>query len=245
MSVLELAYADGQLAAWRRHKLAWPATTHPVVQQSAVLKSQPSPSPSPVASPATTPSVLSQTFDRHEQGETRTEPRRKLSEDLCGTCRRSKHYGTCRRPIPIKRANFNLGMTAADANSDNPSTSPHYHSATVSDSALARARDGRPANEQASTAFADLHRHLGVISMTNEPGRMYGGLNKVSRFLLPGIDGHVPGERRGPTTNPYEERSMVKSPPVGWGDEGIQRIRRAFDGIDNANDSTCVESVAL
>lgn len=244
MSVIEQAFSDGQLAAWRRHKLAWPSATNPIVQRSAILKSQPAPPQPPVPSPASTPAVISETFDRHEQGETRMEPRRKLSAEACGTCRRPKHYGTCGRPIPIKQSDFNLGMTANDAGDGGPSTSPHYHSATSADSALARARDGRPADEQASSAFADLFRHLGVTSVADEPGRMYGGLNKVSRFMLPGMEAHSLHEKRGPSSNPYEERVMAKSPPVGWGDEGEQRINRAFDGVDGAVDSTCVESVA-
>jgi hypothetical protein len=244
MSVIEQAFSDGQLAAWRRHKLAWPSTTNPVVQQSAILKSQPTPPQPPVPAPASTPAVISETFDRHEQGETRMEPRRKLSTEACGTCRKPKHYGPCRKPIPIKQSSFNLGMTPGDASDGGPSTSPHYHSATSADSALARARDGRPADEQASSAFADLFRHLGVTSVANEPGRMYGGLSKVSRFMLPGAEANSVYEKRGPSPNPYEERVMAKSPPVGWGDEGRQRIDRAFDGVDNAVDSTCVESVA-
>ena len=81
------------------------------------LRSRPAAPQTPVPTPASTPQVLSETFDRHEQGETRMEPRRKLSSDTCGTCRKPKHYGTCSRPIPIKRADFNLGMTADDAES--------------------------------------------------------------------------------------------------------------------------------
>jgi len=343
VSLLECAYADGQLAALQRHKLAWPSTTNPIVQQSAVLKSQPTPPPVPVPAPASTPAVLSQTFDRHEQGETRMEPRRKLSAlppvlagalvgaipgaiagattgdpdhrlrgalsgaaagglsgaalghlghtagmdqramgvssaaqhpewagaayqnffpldgngvsrshpnwpsfrdhvaklgaDLCGTCRKPKHYGPCKHPVPIKRANFNLGMTADDAQEGGPATSPHYSSATSADSSLARARDGRPADEQASSVFADLIRHLGISSIADEPTQMTSGLDKISGLVQSG------SEKRGPSVNPYEERAAVKTPPVGWGDEGSQRIDRAFNAVDNAADSTCVESV--
>lgn len=236
MSLLERAYADGQLAALQRHKLAWPSTTSPVVQQSAVLKNQAAAPPTPVPSPASTPQVLSETFDRHEQGETRMEPRRKLSSDTCGTCRKPKHYGTCNRPIPIKRANFNLGMTAGDAKDGGSSTSPNYSSATSADSSLARARDGRPADEQASSAFADLFRHLGVSSVADEPAQMTSGLDKVSGLVQSG------SEKRGPFVNPYGERAAIKTPPVAWGDEGSQRVDRAFNGIDNVADSTCVES---
>ncbi len=237
MSLLERAYADGQLAALQRHKLAWPSATNPVVQQSAVLKSQPGSAPVPVPTPASTPAILSQTFDRHEQGETRMEPRRKLSADVCGTCRKPKHYGPCKRPVPIKRANFNLGMTADDAQAGGSSTSPHYNSATSADSSLARARDGRPADEQASSAFADLFRHLGITNMADEPAQMTSGLDKVSGLVQSG------SEKRGPTVNPYEERAAVKTPPVAWGDEGSQRIDRAFNSVDNVADSTCIESV--
>lgn len=332
---LEIRYADGQLAALARLKLAFPAATHPVVQRSATLQSQ---APKPMSQqaqeklqPPTTPFSVSQLFDVHEQAHTRTEPLRKLSaENICTTCRKPKHYGSCARPIPIKRADFNTGMNGGDPSAgDNPSTSPHYHSATTGDSALARARDGRPADEQAATYFADLFRHQGQVNLSDEPGRMSGGLNKVaglpSAFRNPpempgpalswtenplvealkrralagrraaqviatqpspltpdvargvealrargqqmktlassyqgagrgitdaiqrgklggwqlwGTDSHSTHEDRGPTPNPYEERLTRKSPPVGFGDEGPQRIRRAFDQIDGAVDTT-------
>jgi hypothetical protein len=251
--VIELRFADGQLAALARHKLAWPTPTHPVVQDSALLRSRETPTTPPAEqealSPPTTPNSVAQIFSAHEQGKTRLEPRRKLSaEGLCTTCRREKHYGSCSAPkkIPTKVADFNLNMHGNDPSTgDNPSTSPHYHSAT-SDSALARARDGRPSDEQAATGFADLFRHLGVTSVADEPGRMYGGLNKTSRahkladFMLAGSGGHSMHEQRGPSPNPYEERLTIKSPPVGWGDEGPQRTRRAFDQIDGAVDTTSV-----
>lgn len=253
---LETRYADGQLAALARLKLAFPAPTHPVVQQSATLQAKPSKPMSPQAEerlqPPTTPFSVSQRFDAAEQTHTRSEPMRKLSaEGMCTTCRRAKHYGSCTRPIPIKRADFNAGLTGGDpAVGDNPSTSPHYHSAT-SDSALARSRDDRPADEQAATYFADLFRHQGQVNLSDEPGRMSGGLNKVAThpllvaprsaksagWQLWGTDGHAAHEDRGPT-NPYEERLTRKSPPVGFGDEGPQRIRRAFDQIDGAVDTT-------
>lgn len=366
---LESRYADGQLAALARLKLAFPAATHPVVQQSATLQSQPAKPMSQQAQqrlePPTTPFSVSQLFDVHEQAHTRSEPMRKLSaENLCTSCRKEKHYGTCARPISIKRADFNKGMIGGDPSAgDNPSTSPHYHSATTGDSALARARDGRPADEQAATYFADLFRHQGQVNLSDEPGRMSGGLNKVAtlprafqtgelvfsenpiiqalsrralagrrlraalqstprplspsvasafqglidrgqqmknlaqsyvrpgqgladaiqrgklgglhkvakvdmawarlraspRFplldkmfglsqLAPkqagwqlwGTDSHSTHEDRGPTPNPYEERPTRKSSPVGFGDEGSQRIRRAFDQVDGAVDTTSV-----
>lgn len=260
---LETRYADGQLAALARLKLAFPAATHPVVQDSATLQSQSTKSPSQAAKqrlePPTNPFDVSQLFSVHEQAETRTEPRRKLSGELCTTCRREKHYGPCSAPRKIpKTADFNAGLRGDDpTQGDNPSTSPHYHAATTADSSLARARDGRPADEQAGTYFADLFRHLGIQSAADEPGRMTGGLHKVARhprlrapklgdWQLWGTDGHSSHEQRGPgpTSNPYEERLTVKSPPIGWGDEGEQRIRRAFDQIDCAVDTTGIEDAS-
>lgn len=257
----------------------------------------------------------------------------KIGAEICTTCRKAKHYGSCTapRPIPEKIANFNPGLTAAssEAGMDTGATSPHYHSATQADSSLARARDSQPADVQAGTAFADLYRHLGITSQTDEPGRMYGGLHKVSMPITPagmllsagvpagvaalsggdagtiagaglgglagglagsgaspqsgtltqlmmaypawaggsalggalggyagsklsgwqlwGTGGHSRWEDRGPgsTPNPYEERLTVKGPPVGWGDEGEQRVRRTFDGIDqgSAVDSSSIENV--
>lgn len=269
---LEAAFADGQMAALRHHKLAWPAPTNPTVANSAVLRARETPATPPEAQqalqPPTTPQQLSQIFDAHEQGKTRTEPRRKLSADLCTTCRKEKHYGPCDAPrkIPTKAADFNMGMRGDDPSTgDNPSTSPHYHAATTADSSLARARDGRPADEQAGSAFADLYRHLGISNAADEPGRMTGGLHKVADverarrhallfkmfgidlsrpkradWQLWGTDGHSTHEDRGPSPNPYEERLTRKSPPVGWGDEGEQRIKRTFDQIDGAVDTTNV-----
>lgn len=73
---------------------------------------------------------------------------------------------------------------------------------------------------------------------------MTSALDKISGLIQPGMEAHSQYEKRGPTVNPYEERVMVKSPPVAWGDEGSQRVSRAFNGVDNAADSTCIESVA-
>lgn len=250
---LALAYADGQLAALTRYKLGWPSPTNPTVAGSAVLRSREiSPHLSQETqqgmAPPTNPQQVAQIFSAHEQGESRSEPHRKLSaEDLCTTCRKPKHYGACRqpRPIPTKAADFNPGMLGSDpTQGDNPSTSPHYHSATSTDSALARARDGRPADEQAASGFADLFRHQGIRNSADEPGRMTGGLNKVARprkladFMLPGSEGHSMHEQRGPSVNPYEERRTVMGPPVGWGDEGEQRIDRMFRDLDNQVDTT-------
>jgi hypothetical protein len=268
---LELAYANGQHAALERYKLGWPAPTNPTVAGSAVLRAKDGPSSlSPQAqqamAPPATPASVAQIFSAHEQGETRGEPHRKLSADICTSCRKAKHYGTCSqpRPIPMKAADFNPGMLGGDPKQgDNPSTSPHYHSATSSISALGRSSDGRPADEQAGSGFADLFRHQGIRNSADEPGRMTGGLNKVARDAererarrhailyrmygvklsdfftnMPGAATHSMHEQRGTPINPYEERLTRKSPPVGWGDEGDQRINRAFGQIDNAADTT-------
>jgi len=267
---LELAFANGQLAAIV--KLGWPAPTDATVAGSSVLREKQPPA-AQVPAPPTTPQSLTQIFDAHEQGKTRTEPKRKLSAELCTTCRRDKHYGSCDAPRKIpelaggKRADFNPGMLGSDPRQgDDPSTSPHYHAATTADSSLARARDGRPADEQAGSMFADLFRHQGITNNADEPGRMTGGLNKVADdverarrhailfkmygvdlskpkvggWQMWGTDGHSTHEQRG-GVNPYEERRTVMSPPVGWGDEGPQRIERAFDQIDGAVDTTNIE----
>jgi hypothetical protein len=164
----------------------------------------------------------------------------------------------------FKRGDFNPGLSAAssEAGLDSPATSAGYHSATSADTSLARARDSQPADVQAGTAFADLYRHLGITSQTDEPGRQYGGLWKTSKFMISsarglastklsgwqlwGTGGHSQWEDRGPgqTPNPYEERLTIKSPPVGWGDEGEQRIRRTFDQIDGAVDTANIENVS-
>jgi len=254
--ILETAYADGQLAALHRHKLGWPAPTNPTVANSAVLSAKSpsgaSPADQPAMQPPTTPHQLAQVFDAHEQGKTRTEPRRKLSTtDMCTSCRSPKHYGACSKPRPIpvkpeKAADFNLGMRGDDpTNGNNPSTSPHYHSATTADSALARSRDGRPADEQAATGFADLFRHLGITSVADEPGQMTGGLNKTAKrkladFMLPGSAGHSMHEQRGPSVNPYEERRTVMGPPAATGPQGEQVIDRMFREFDNPVDTTNV-----
>lgn len=267
--MLETAYADGQMAALE--KFGWPAPTDATVAGSSVLREKQPPAQQIPQAP-TTPQTLTQIFDAHEQGKTRTEPKRKLSAELCTTCRREKHYGSCDAPkkIPTKVSDFNPGMLGSDPQqSDNPSTSPMYHAATTADSSLARARDGRPADEQAGSMFADLFRHQGIRDSADEPGRMTGGLHKVAEVLniaklrarraailekmfgvsklgdwqMWGTGGHSRWEQRGPglTPNPYEERLTIKSPPIGWGDEGPQRIERAFDQIDGATDSTNIE----
>jgi hypothetical protein len=265
---LETAYADGQLAALGRYKLGWPAPTNPTVAGSAVLraKSAPpnlSPEVSAGMQPPTTPHQVAQIFDGHEQVQSRTEPLRKLGAEICTTCRKTKHYGPCRtpRPIPSKAADFNPGMKGGDpTQGDNPSTSPHYHSAVSSISALGRSSDGRPADEQAASGFADLFRHQGIRNSADEPGQMTGGLHKVaidaerarrrailermygvklSDFMLPGT--HGPTEKRGPTVNPYFERPVGSVPIVGMNDTGTGRMWRSFD---NTVDSTCIDGGA-
>lgn len=261
---LRRAYADGQHAALR--KLGWPSPTDPTVAGSAVLRAREPAATPPEAQqnlqPPTTPQNVAQIFSAHQQGQTRTEPRRKLSADgLCTSCRKARHYGPCNAPrtIPTKAADFNMGMTGSDpTGGTGPSTSPNYQSATSS-SALARAQDGRPADEQAASGFADLFRHQGIRDSADQPGRMYGGLNKtaldaerarrhailfqiygvkLSDFFtnMPGAATHSMHEQRGTPINPYEEQRTRLSPPVGWGDEGKQRIDRAFGQIDNVAD---------
>jgi hypothetical protein len=254
------AYARdvGRRAAYARFKLAAPepAPTHPTVRGSTLLsaeRSRPSLAPEGLAQlqAPTNPQTVQQIFGIQSQSEGRVSPAAKrAAAELCTTCRRDRHYGPCPKPehtpprgMPLKQADFNLGMHGDDSESgDGPSTSPHYHSATTADSALARARDGRPADEQAATGFADLFRHLGIAAPADEWVNATGALdNKRADWQLPGAEGHSLFERRGPSVNPYEERLTVKSPPVAWGDEGLQRITRAFDQVDNAADSTCIE----
>lgn len=252
--MLEQAHAAGWQDAWRKHAGSFPAPTAASVKGNPLLTGTSSTSPVLDAgaqqrmAPPQDPASLKQVFNVHEQGRTRLEPAKKVAEELrlCGTCRKERHYGPClKKPRTTERvADFNLGVSGNDpkfvGGSDNgPSTSPNYHSAT-SDSSLARARDGRPADEQAATGFADLFRHLGVTSIADEPGRMTGGLLKQSYSPALGI--HSMSENRGPSPNVYEQ-SLVpgKSPIPGWGDEGNQRVTRAFDQIDGAVDSTNIE----
>jgi hypothetical protein len=66
--------------------------------------------------------------------------------------------------------------------------------------------------------------------------------HKLADFFanMPGAVTHSMHEQRGPSVNPYEERKTRMSPPVGWGDEGEQRIDRMFREFDNPVDSTNV-----
>lgn len=253
MSTLLQAARDGRAAAGRRFKVAFPAATHPVVKGSPVLTSAPGVDPGQVIPPPINQDTLARVFNVHEQGKTRIEPLKKVADALCGTCRKEKHYGPCLKPlrthgagVPHKEAGFNPGLTADDpsvsSGDGGPSHSAHYNPATSAVSSLARAPDGRPADEQAGTYFADLFRHLGITSAADQSLNNSGALAKVAIFPIPGTAVHSPTERRGPTVNIYEEGFPPrKSPIVGWGDEGTQRITRAFDQIDGAVDSTNIE----
>lgn len=336
---LEIPYANGQLAALFHYKIG--ATKPLPAVRNSTVNGGASPPQEPVKSNVIDPAALHGNASIGNQANsatanaTKIAPSLKTSQELCTSCRKNKHYGSCTKPRPIskKKADFNAGMTADDVDeNDGPSTSPHYHSATSS-SALSRSPDGRPADEQAASNFADLYRHLGISNAADEPGRMYGGLNKVASyrpmavikqsaigpgafpfftktlgkkggpefldkhhyrlqgipqdfrpeapvvremparapvvprlepsdkivvdpslrtagwrqvksqlkladFMLPGSEGHSMHEQRGPSVNPYEERRTRMSPPAGWGDEGPQRIERAFDQIDNVADTT-------
>jgi hypothetical protein len=100
MSLLEIAYEDGQWDALSHHKLAVPRM-HPTVQGSTILSGIPRDRVSaqaPQLPPPTFPDTLKKVFDIQEQGKTRLEPARKLAGDaLCTTCRRARHYGPCAR----------------------------------------------------------------------------------------------------------------------------------------------------
>jgi hypothetical protein len=251
MSTLELAFSDGQWAALERFKLAMPKAT-PTVSNSTLLsgaapKPELPPSTLQQLQPPTTPTSIRQVFDVQEQAKTRIEPHRKMAADICTSCRKERHYGPCTKPKktrphgePLKRADFNPGMRGDDpqyvGDSGNPSTSPHYHSAVSAVGSLSRSSDSRPPADQAASGFADLYRHQGISNVADEPGRMYGGLTKtcakLADFFLPGSEGHSWSENRGPSVNPYEERRTRKSPPVGWGPEGLQQIERSFASND-------------
>lgn len=257
MSVLEAAYADGQWDAFANYKLAEPRVGAPAAA------SAPTKAPAKALDLANQMNnsvppdrALADVFNTQEQAVSRAAPMAKVgpqksAEELCTTCRKPKHYGPCHKPQgtrpagePHKTADFNFGMYGDDpSNGDNPSTSPHYHAATSSISSLARAQEGRPAGEQAATSFADLFRHLGITSLSDDATSDHLTSSSRKSASMPG--GTTPltqtiFEGRG-SSNPYEERPQLLSPPVAWGDEGKQRIQRAFDQIDGAVDSTCIE----
>jgi hypothetical protein len=101
MSLLEIAYEDGQWDALSRYKLA-AARMQPTVQGSTLLSGitrDPVSAQAPQLQPPTSPDTLKKVFDIQEQGKTRLEPARKLAGDaLCTTCRRPRHYGPCAKP---------------------------------------------------------------------------------------------------------------------------------------------------
>lgn len=125
----------GQQAA----KVASPRPTHGTVQNSPLLGGK-GPGVVQVPSNPTTPATVQSVFDVHEQSKTRLEPAKKLGADICTSCRKPTHYGPCLKPLktrpagtPIKRANFNFGMTGEDAVAmDRPATSGRYNSSVVS-----------------------------------------------------------------------------------------------------------------
>jgi len=243
VSTLSEAYRHGVKAAAARFKLAFPAATN-AVAKATLEPTSPNLSTTAqqnLASPLT-PQGLAATFNMNDSARTHASPPIKVAEALCTTCRKPKHYGTCSKPArtrpdgePIKRADIGF-----DNEEDAASTSPHYHSAT-SDSSLARAPSARPADEQAATGFADLFRHMGITAPADEWSNASGALNKTAYPLTAGTEGHSMWERRGPSVNPYEEQRTKLTPPVGWGDEGSQRIDRAFDQMDQTPDSSVVE----
>lgn len=132
MSVLELAFADGQMAALVHYKCAgFPEPTHPVVKGEAEASKLPK--------APTSPADIKSLFDANEQAKTQATPPAKVAAAVCTTCRKPKHYGPCRKPAvtkptgaPHKRANFNTEMYGDDNQNHAPATSPGYH-AHVSD----------------------------------------------------------------------------------------------------------------
>lgn len=255
MSTLRAAYENGRRDALARMKLATPAPTHPTVKQSPVLSNAPAKTLSADAQQRlrapTDPAAVKDVFNTQEQGRTRLEPLKKTAENICTTCRKPKHYGSCAKPartrpdgVPLKQAQFNIGLTGSDpsliGNDGDSATSPAYSSATTADSSLARARDGRPADEQAATAFADLFRHLGITPVADQALNNTNGLDKTA--LAPSMMGHSSAEDRGPTPNVYEEMfPPQRAPIVGLGESTEDAITRAFSQVDNAADSTSLE----
>jgi hypothetical protein len=249
MSVLFTAYNSGREAALVRFKLAaTPAPTNAAAKKAITPPSAPSPTavPNPVVN-------VAENWKSNEQPKTmlfpktRTQTGVKAASEICTTCRKDKHWGPCHKPIKIpdvaKKADFNMGLSGNDPkfvrdSEDGPSTSPGYHAATTADSSLARARDGRPASEQAGTAFALLPT---INKLPDQAGSLTGGLHKVA--LEPGTNLHDPGENRGPSVNPYEMRLTRKGTPIGWGPEGHDAMNHAFDQIDCSVDSANIENV--
>jgi len=251
MSLLDAAYANGQRDALAAFKLAaslMPSTTpkppSPLALADRMAKSSPP------------DSSLADVFNTQEQAISRSAPPGKVfdhkaASEVCTTCRRPKHYGPCKvlpksRPAgdPQKSADFNMGMYGDDPSAgDNPATSPNYHSANTSISSLARAQEGRPAEEQAATSFADLFRHGGITALSDDalPSRMTAWSGKTA--MSPSTDPYSRSEQRG-SVNPYEEQREVSLAPGGSGEGAEQVISRAFGQVDGAVDSTSIEGAS-
>jgi hypothetical protein len=245
MSLLETVYARGQQDALAVFKLGGAEFT----------KSMPKP-PSPlaladrVAKTGLTPHSVSDASDAFLQG-TSQQVGAKVGAAVCTTCRKPKHYGPCSaapksRPAgnPHKKADFNMGMYGDDPSAnDGTATSPQYNSATSSVSSLARAQEGRPADEQAASNFADLFRHGGITSLSDDarPDQLAGNQRKTA--MSPSVNPYSRSEQRG-SVNPYEERREVSLAPGGSGEGADQVIRRAFDQVDGAVDSTSIEGAS-
>jgi len=247
MSLLDDAYANGRRAALAVFKLAesFPAAVKP---------------PTPKAVQNLTPGLAGPWMGPAQGKSLGAPPARvlglpgetpKTGAEVCTTCRRPKHYGPCKvlpksRPAgdPQKSADFNMGMHGDDPSSgDNPATSPHYNSATASTSSLARAQEGRPAEEQAASNFADLFRHGGITALSDDalPSRMTAWSGKTA--MSPSTDPYSRSEQRG-SVNPYEEQREVSLAPGGSGEGTDQIISRAFGQVDGAVDSTSIEGAS-
>lgn len=252
MSLLEDAYANGQHDALTTFKLATPGL---------MPNTTPKP-PSPLAladkmEKSTPPdNSLADVFNTQEQAAVRVAPPAKAFDhksagEVCTTCRQPKHYGPCKRlpksrPAgdPQKSADFNMGMHGDDpSGDDNPATSPNYTSATSSISSLARAQEGRPADEQAASNFADLFRHGGITALSDDalPSRMTAWSGKTA--MSPSTDPYSRSEQRG-SVNPYEEQREVSLAPGGSGEGPEQAIARAFGQVDSVADSTSIEGAS-
>ena len=177
----------------------------------------------------------------------------RLASEVCTTCRKPKHYGPCAKPERTppegrKLSNFNSGLRGTDQTGvESPSMSPNYTAGTVSDSGPARARPGNPA-DQARSAHQDFFRPMFQNQMADEWTNAYGALTKTNAYedLIKTCSGvnWGPWENRGPTRDPYSERIMRKSPPIGRGPVGDQAVAHAFGQLDSVVDSTCIESGA-
>lgn len=256
MSLLELVYSNGQQAALALYKLSAIGAANALVGNSTTLSNAAPKAPAVKGPPTTTQSVAA-VDNIHEQGRSQGDVLAKIAGDKCTTCRQPRHYGPCKKPyktppagVPHKTADFNMGLTGHDPmfTTDNgPSTSSNYHSAMSADSSMSRARDGRPADEQAATGFADLYRHLGIESNADQSDQNTDGLSRVASDLgywavkhamEPSTNIHSMTENRGPTVNVYEEQKLPghARPNLG-GTEGPQAVDLAFGQIDHPADA--------